>query len=297
MSIIYNILRGASSIAGWTPRNVRHTVGSAMSGAIYFGWRSKRIVTKQNMAHITGLPVHDPRVRHLAFTSWWNYGRYVSDFLYFPHTNVDSVEQRLLDLTQGASRWQEYVDEALKPGRGALFVTSHFGNYDMGGAIMTRHKHFYAIVETFSDEKLNALVQNQRMEKGIGIIPMEGSARKILRVLRSNQFVGIAFDRPLPAGEGIPVTFFGRTIYVPNGTATLAVKSGAAIVPGYLWYGLHNRFYVRTFPPIFPRQGKDVDQASEVIRLTQYMLDSLEVMAREWPTQWYMFRPFWPPET
>jgi len=297
VSIIYNILRGAGSIAGWTPRNVRHFVGSAMSGAIYFGWRSKRIITRQNMAQVTGLPAHDPRVRRLAFLSWWNYGRYVSDFLYFPHIDVESVEQNILDLTQGASRWQDYVDQALKPGRGALFVTAHFGNYDLGGAIMARYVHLYAIAETFSDPKLNVLVQNQRMEKGIDIIPLEGSARKILRVLRDNQFVALLIDRPSQASEGIPITFFGRKTYVPAGTATLALKSGAAIMPGYIWYGHHNRFYVRTFPPIFPRQGKDVDQAGEVIRLTQYMFDTMEEVVREWPKHWYMFRPFWPPES
>src|SRR5579884_2348391 len=92
----------------------------------------------------------------------------------------------------------------------------------------------YAIAETFSDPKLNVLVQNQRMEKGIDIIPLEGSARKILRVLRDNQFVALLIDRPSQASEGIPITFFGRKTYVPAGTATLALKSGAAIMPGYI---------------------------------------------------------------
>lgn len=297
MSLVYNLARGASSVAGWTPQSVRHVVGAAASGATYLGWRSKRIVTQQNMAQVTGLPVHDPRVRYLAFASWRNYGRYVADFLNFPHIDAGSIEQRLLDLTQGANCWQAYVEQALQPGRGAIFVTSHFGNWDMAGAILARHVHVSAVAETFSDEKLNALVQNQRKEKGIDIIPMEGSVRRILRVLHQNQFIGIIFDRPLPPGEGTPVTFFGRKTYVPGGMATLAVKSGAAIMPGYVWYGLHNRFYVRTFPPIFPRQGKDIDQASEVKRLTQYIFDTMEELVREWPTQWYMFRQFWPLET
>lgn len=297
MSLVYNLARGASSVAGWTPQSVRHVVGAAASGATYLGWRSKRIVTQQNMAQVTGLPVHDPRVRYLAFASWRNYGRYAADFLSFASIDASSIEQRLLDLTQGANCWQAYVEQALQPGRGAIFVTSHFGNWDMAGAILARHVHVSAVAETFSDEKLNALVQNQRKEKGIDIIPMEGSVRRILRVLHQNQFIGIIFDRPLPPGEGTPVTFFGRKTYVPGGMATLAVKSGAAIMPGYVWYGLHNRFYVRTFPPIFPRQGKAVDQASEVKRLTQYIFDTMEELVREWPTQWYMFRQFWPPET
>ena len=297
MSLVYNLARGVSSVAGRTPQNVRHVVGAAASGASYLGWRSKRLVTQQNMAQVTGLPVHDPRVRYLAFASWRNYGRYAADFLSFAHIDAGIIEQHTRDLTRGASCWLEYVEQALKPGRGAIFVTPHFGNWDMAGALIARHVHVSAVAETFSDEKLNELVQNQRKEKGIDILPMEGSVRRILRVLHQNQFIGIVFDRPLPPGEGTPVTFFGRKTYVPGGTATLAVKSGAAILPGYFWYGLHNQFYVRAYPPIFPQQGKGVDQASEVVRLTQYLFDTMEEMVREWPTQWYMFRQFWPSET
>ena len=296
MSLVYNLALAASSFAGRTPQSIRHYLGSAASGASYLGWRSKRIVTQQNMAQVTGLPVHDPRVRYLAYASWRNYGRYAADFLSFAHIDAGMIEQRSLDLTRGADSWQEYIKQALKPGRGALFVTSHFGNWDMAGAIMARHVRISAVAETFSDRKLNELVQNQRKEKGINIIPMEGSARRILRVLHDNQFVGLVFDRPMPVGEGTPVTFFGRKTYVPAGTATLAIKSGAAIMPGYFWYGHHNQFYLRAFPPIFPRQAKGEEQASEVARLTQYLFDTMEETVREWPTQWYMFRPFWPSE-
>ena len=294
MSLVYNLALAASSFAGRTPQSIRHYLGSAASGASYLGWRSKRIVTQQNMAQVTGLPVHDPRVRYLAYASWRNYGRYAADFLSFAHIDAGMIEQRSLDLTRGADSWQEYIKQALKPGRGALFVTSHFGNWDMAGAIMARHVRISAVAETFSDRKLNELVQNQRKEKGIDIIPMEGSARRILRALHDNQFVGLVFDRPMPVGEGTPVTFFGRKTYVPAGTATLAIKSGAAIMPGYFWYGHHNQFYVRGFPPIFPQPSKREEQASEVARLTQYLFDTMEEVVREWPTQWYMFRPFWP---
>jgi len=55
-------------------------------------------------------------------------------------------------------------------------ATAHFGNWDMAGALVARHLPLSAVVETFSDERLNQLVQNQRRERGLGIIPMEGSA-------------------------------------------------------------------------------------------------------------------------
>jgi KDO2-lipid IV(A) lauroyltransferase len=188
------------------------------------------------------------------------------------------------------------MQSALQAGRGALFVTAHFGNWDMGGAILARYHPVSAVAETFSDEQLNQLLQNQRREKGIGIIPMEGSARPILRLLQQNQFAAIVVDRPVAVDQGTEVTFFGRKTYVPSGPAALALKSGAAIVPGFVWYGHHDEFYARAFRPIFPQQGKNIERAAEISRLTQCIYDVLEVMIREWPTQWYMFRQFWPSE-
>ena len=269
-------------------------MGFAAGEASYIGWRSKRLVTQENMAVVTGRPVRDPYVRHLASASWRNYGRYAADFLNFANFDIAAIEQDTLDLSQGVSCWQEYLEQALRPGRGVVIATAHFGNWDMAGAILARHTPLSAVAETFSDERLNSLIQSQRNEKGMSIIPMEGSARRILRVLQQNQSVAIVVDRPLEADAGVPVTFFGQRTYVPGGPAALALKSGAAIMPGYVWYGYRHQFYLQAFPPIFPRERKGEDKAEEVARLTQCIYDSLEEMVREWPAQWYMFRPFWP---
>ena len=292
--MIYWLTRGACVLAGRTPRVVRHDLGFAIGAASYLGWRSKRQVTQQNMAVVTGLPVHDPHVRHLAAASWRNYGRYAADFINFANFDIAAIEQNARDLSQAVTSWQEYFERAMHAGRGVIISTAHFGSWDIAGAVFARHVPLSAVAETFSDARLNDLVQSQRNQKGISIIPMEGSARRILRVLQQNQSVAIVVDRPVEADQGVPVTFFGRKTYVPGGPAALALKSGAAIMPGYLWYGHHGQFYLRAFPPIFPQERKGEGKADEVARLTQAIYDTLEEMVRAWPTQWYMFRPFWP---
>ncbi|HCI81038.1 MAG TPA: hypothetical protein DHW02_15265 [Ktedonobacter sp.] len=292
MSALYWFTRGASELARWTPRTIRHGLGSAIGVGSYLGWRAKRRVTQQNMAIVAARPVSDAYVRHLAFASWCNYGRYAADFINFANVDMAIVEPTIRDLTQGASRWQEHLDYALQAGRGAVITTAHFGNWDMAGAVHATHTSLFAVAETFNDTRLNTYLQQLRIEKGIGILPMEGSARRILRVLQQNQSVAFVVDRPLEVGQGVPVTFFGHTTYVPSGPAALALKSGAAIMPGYVWYGQHHQFNLRVFPPVFPGERKD--KTEEVIRLTQYIYDTLEEMVRTCPTQWYMFRPFWP---
>lgn len=295
MSLVYYMARAGNAVSRWTPSAARHALGRSAGVASYLGWRSKRIVTQLNMAQVTGRPVDEAYVRRLALLSWRNYGRYVSDFMYFPHMDIEAIAQGSRDVTSDADGWPGHVQHALDRGHGVILSTAHFGSWDMAGAIFTRRFPLSAVAETFEDARLNSLLQNQRIEKGIGIIPMEGSARRILRVLQENKIVAIVVDRPVAKEEGVEVKFFGRKTYVPGGPAALAIKSGAAIVPGYVWYGHHNAFYERAFPPIFPQTGKGMDKAAEIKRLTQYMYDALEEMVREWPAQWYMFRQFWPP--
>jgi lauroyl/myristoyl acyltransferase len=297
VSSIYFLARSGNTIARWTPRSAKHTLGASIGVASYLGWSSKRLVTQLNMAQVTGRSVHDPYVQRLALASWRNYGRYAADLISFPNLNIDVIERNLRDLSDGEGGWQGHFQTALKPGRGAILVSAHFGNWDVAGTIVARHFPVSAVAETFNDQQLNQLLQDQRREKGVRIIPMESSARRILRVLQQNQLAAIILDRPLTEEEGTEVTFFGRKTYVPGGPVALALKSGAAIVPSFFWYGHHNEFYARVFTPIFPQEIKREDRVKEISRLTQRIYDTLEIMIREWPSQWYMFRQFWPSES
>lgn len=297
MSSVYWLARAGCALAKWTPRSMRHGTGSIAGALSYASWREKRLVTQHNMAQISGLPVDHPHVRRLALASWYNYGRYAADFLYFPQVDSEQLQREAVDLSQGVSSWVDFAVAAFKPGRGAILTSAHFGNWDFAGAIFTSRFPLSAVAETFSDARLNTLLQSQRIAKGIGILPMEGSARRILRVLQQNQFVAIVADRPVSADEGVPTTFFGRRTYVPAGPAALALKTGAALLPGFVWYGSRQRLYLRAFPPIFPEEAKGKSKDDAIAYLTQRTYDALEEVVREWPTQWYMFRPFWPEQS
>jgi phosphatidylinositol dimannoside acyltransferase len=297
VSTVYWLARGGTTLAGVTPRSIRYALGSTVSSASYLGWRAKRLATQQNMSRVLGLPVSDPRVKRAAFASWSKYGRTASDLIYFPHVKMDRVMANLEDLTTDGT-WQEYARQALTPGKGVVIATAHFGSWDMAGAIVAREFPLYAIAETFKDPRLNDLLQGHRRDKKMGIIPMESAGRRVLQELRQNHLVAIVVDRPMTKETGVEVTFFGQKTYVPGGPAALALKGGAAIIPGFVWYGHDHRFFVKAFPPLFPQEcHSPQERTREIARLTQGIYGALEEIIREWPTQWFMFRPFWPTET
>ena len=71
----------------------------------------------------------------------------------------------------------------------------------------------------------------------------------MLRALRDNRIVCLLSDRDLE-GDGVEVEFFGERTTLPGGPATLALRTGAPLVPAAVYFrpGRDHRGVVR--PPI-----------------------------------------------
>lgn len=294
MSSVYWLARSGIAIAGRTPPRVRHALASTATTASYLGWRGKRLATRENMAKVLGLPATDSHVRRTALASWSNYGRTAAYLVYLPYLDMGDVDARTRDLTVGMT-WHESLEAAMAPGKGLIITTGHFGSWDLAGAIAARHVPLSAIADTFKDPQLDRLLQGHRRDKSVEIIPVSGAIRRATQELVAGRAVAIVVDRPVAREQGVEVTFFGHKTYVPAGSAALAVKTGASIMPGYVWYAPHGRYYLRAFPPVFPRAvANNAERLQEIQRLTQYMLSCQEEVVRQCPTQWFMFRRFWP---
>lgn len=295
MSSVYWLAHSGIAVAGRTPTRVRHAVASTVTSASYLGWRSKRLITQENMAKVLGLPAQDASVRRAALRSWSNYGRTAASLICLPYVDVVDIDARTTDLTEGNS-YHGLIRDAMAQGKGAIVTTGHFGSWDLAAAITARHVPLSAIADTFKDPQIDNMLQGHRRDKSVQVIPVANAVRQVLRELRANRAVAIVIDRPVTKG-GVEVTFFGHKTHVPAGAATLAVKSGAPVLPGYFWHAPNNGYYMRIFPAMFPRAVADAaERRAEIQRLTQYMFTCQEEAVRQAPTQWFMFRRFWPAE-
>ncbi|HUY76354.1 MAG TPA: hypothetical protein VMV29_06260 [Ktedonobacterales bacterium] len=293
--MVYWLTRAATWLAGRVPRPVRLAVAGPLTTLVYFLWVAKRRVTIANMAQVLGVAPNDPRARRLARHSWRNYGRYLSDFFYLPNTTPKAVLARLRDMTPPPGAYGR-IDAAQAHGKGLIIATMHFGAWDVAGVLVGAHTPLHVLVDSFDDPRMDELIQTQRRDLGMEVMRVEKSPRAILRVLKDNGTVAIVADRPLPKGEGTPVTFFGRHCYVPGGVAQMALLTGAAIAPGYAWYDANysDAYYGFLDEPFYPESTGD--RQADTQRLTQRIYDAFERTLRERPEQWAMFRPFWPDE-
>jgi KDO2-lipid IV(A) lauroyltransferase len=135
------------------------------------------------------------------------------------------------------------------------------------------------------------LIQRKRREKGINLIPVH-DVKQMFRVLKDGGTLTMLFDRPLRSTEGVPVRFFGRLTAVPGGPAVLAMKTGASLLPVYLFRNPDRTFECHIYPPVswVATGRRDVDAQT----IMQRLVDTMQSVVRSRPDQWYMFRNMWP---
>ena len=242
--------------------------------------------TIANMSVVLGRPETDPAVKALARESVVQFAEHSVDLLRFHQSTHSDVRRRIVSI----EGW-ENVLAVRKVGRGGIFVTAHFGNWDAAGATLAFDYPLTVIQETFSNPEANELLRRVRADKRVRAVQLGNAARPALRALRRNEYLGVVADRPTP-GQGVEVSFFGRRTHVPAGTARLAIRTGAPIVVGGAIRNRDRTYSAIGYPPIYTDGDRSPD--ANVEGITQAVMSNIETMIRRRPDQWYMFRPMWP---
>lgn len=189
----------------------------------------------------------------------------------------------------------EHVEAARAKGRGVILALPHLGGWEWSAFWLTLVKRVpvTAVVEPLQPPELFEWFVSFRRSLGMTIVALgPDAARQVLGALRRNEVVCLLADRDL-AGTGVEVSFFGETTTLPAGPATLALRSGADLLPTAVYFrpGREGVRGVVRAPLDTTRSGKLRD---DVARVTQDLARDFEVLIRAAPEQWHLMQPNWP---
>ncbi len=124
--------------------------------------------------------------------------------------------------------------KAMSMGRGVIFTTAHFGNWEMlvcGFAVLVEPVHI--MVRPLDNEGLDRLVESVRSSCGNVIESSRESVFHFIRILKEGKPLGVLVDQA--AGEdSIRIEFFGRKARVNPSIAIISRRLGVPILPAYL---------------------------------------------------------------
>ncbi|HUL44795.1 MAG TPA: lysophospholipid acyltransferase family protein [Bacteroidota bacterium] len=246
---------------------------------------SRRTVALNNLRH--AFPEKSRReLETIAKGAFQNYGIALMELLWFPHLTESSIRSLLhpqnLDL----------IERRFSEGKGMVMLSGHFGSWELialGMAHLCGHP-FTVIVQTQSNVRIDAIINRHRCLFGNRVVPMNLSVRESLKTLHEGGIVAIAPDQSGPM-EGVFVNFFGRRVASHQGPAALALRSGSAMMMGFMV-----RQPDLTYDVIVEQVNTDNlhgSQAENVEELTQRHTALLESYIRKYPDHWLWMHRRW----
>lgn len=224
------------------------------------------------------------RILRRVFTSL---GRQLGDFCRFPRYNRKNISQ--LAVYDGF----ENFERAHARGKGVLFLTAHFGGWEISSFMHALHGHpLHILVRPLDNPYLDRVVTGYRTLSGNRTIPKQDFARSMLAALRAGEIVGILMDQNMIPEQGVFVNFFGIPACTSTLLARMALRTDAAVVPAFCSWDRVLRKYRMRFDPAIDviRTG---DEEADIVANTGAYTRVIEDYARRYPEQWLWVHRRW----
>lgn len=247
----------------------------------------RRAVLCGNLRRALGPGASERQLRRAARRAFISYGWYWAECLRLEATTPGELEDCV------SFEGLEHLERALEEGRGVVFAVPHLGNFDVGAARMAAIGYpLTVVVEPLEPPELFEWFCQLRRSAGMRTVPLGPSVTStVIEVLRANGLVALVCDRDL-GGRGVEVELFDAPTTLPGGPATLALRTGAALLPAAAFDEPGRRHRVVIRPPLETARRGTVEQ--DVTRITRQMACELERIIRAAPEQWHVFQPCWP---
>lgn len=260
-----------------------------VTGALFYLFtRERRRGIRANLRVVTGRR----DVELLVLSTYYKFARNWCDIMLMLRLRGERLERLILSRSEGRP-----LADALACGNGAIIITPHLGNWELGGLGLAG-RGYRVNVMTFRepDEKINAMREEERRVRGIGTIYVDRDATSPLAIieavnaLRRNEVVALLGDRD-GSSHTQPFDFFGRKTQIPVGAAYLAQASGAPIIPVFV--PLEAGRYATYMEEAIYLSGRHGEHAEAIRVGTERVLRVFERYIRRYPDQWYNLYDYW----
>ena len=273
-------------IPGLVPRRVSRAFGIGLGQAVYLLHVRLRRVGMRNLALAFPEKTEAERAGILrgVFTSL---GRQLAEVCQFPRYTLENVEQVVV--YDGL----ENYERAYSRGKGVLFVTAHFGGWELSAFAHSLHGHWlHVVMRPMDNPFLDRLLQSYRSMHGNKVVPKDDFVRGLLAAMRAGETVGILMDTNMTPPQGVFVDFFGIPACTASGLARIALRTDAAVVPGFtIWDEALGKYRLRFDPAIeLVRTG---DLEADIVANTQKFTKVIEDYVRKYPDQWLWVHRRW----
>jgi len=281
-ALVWCVVKGI----GLLPRPIARALGIALGQVVYFLHGKLRRVGLRNLTLAFPDLSNSQRKKILrgVFTSL---GRQLAEVCLFPrYTRANVSDVVIYD-------GFENFDRAFARGKGVLFLTAHLGGWELSAFAHSLYGHPLSfLMRPLDNPYLDRMMREYRTLHGNQTIGKDDPTRGLLRALKAGKVVGFLMDTNMTPPQGIFVDYFGIPACTASGLARMALRTDAAVVPGFTLWDTRLRKYKLRFDPALTliRTG---DQEADIAAHTQLFTKVIEDFVRRYPDQWLWVHRRW----
>ena len=271
---------------GALPRSLSRAAAIALSWTIYLVHVRLRHVGMRNLKLAFPEKTRRERARILrgVFTSL---GRQLAEVCLFPTYTLENVGKVVV--YDGF----ENFERALARGKGVLFLTAHLGAWELSAFTHSLYGHpLHIVMRPLDNVYLDHLMRRYRTMHGNSTVDKDDFVRGLLSAMKAGETVGILMDTNMTPPQGVFTDFFGIPACTASGLARIALRTGAAVVPGFTIWDPGLRKYRLRFDTALKliRTGND---EADVRANTALFTKVIEEYVRKYPDQWLWVHRRW----
>ncbi|MGB6339407.1 MAG: lysophospholipid acyltransferase family protein [Candidatus Aminicenantaceae bacterium] len=283
--VVHVLFLGFKGLIRLLPRKVCLTLGRILGRTVYCFDKKHRRIALKNLYIAFGEKISRADKKRIAQSSFEHFGKVLFDIIKFSSLSEEKKEALL------SMDGEEHVQNALEKGKGALVLTAHYGNWELGIIPISKLGEFNVIARALDIKRLENELLALREGFGAKVIYKQQATRHTLRALKENKIVAILIDQNVLHDQAIFVDFFGKLAGTTPALATFHLRTGAPIIPVFCMPTASRGYHVQLLEGLeFPPTG---DHSADVQRITQECTKIIEDQIRDRPEFWLWFHDRW----
>ena len=282
----YWLVLAVARTLGRMPRGLARRLAGGLALAVYhlFG-RLRRVGLRNLELALPNLPLQE-REKILRGV-YRNLGWQLVEFCRMPRYTPQSTKGWIR--TEGL----EHYRAARERGKGVFVLTGHLGAWELSSFYHSLMGYpMGMVIRRLDNRALDEYVNGVRCLHGNRVLHKDDFARGLLTAMRAGETVGILMDTNMTPPQGVFAKFFGIEACTASGLARVALRTGAAVLPGFAVWEPGEGQYVLHFGPEL-KFARSEDAEADVIAATQECNDVLESWIRRYPDQWLWIHRRW----
>ncbi len=256
----------------------------------YFFAAPARRAILANLAVI--LPGSSRLANHFrAFRTLWNFAWTITDAANFKINKTD-FDYEIVG--------HEFLEQ-LGAAAGAIVLTAHMGNYDLGAAVFAQkfNRPLQMVRAPEPDTQSAEHLQEALAQSGQGAVKVSYNSTgallsfDLLNSLRAGEIVSIQGDRSFAGMATNDGQLFGRTVSIPAGPFSLAQVAQVPIFPLFIIRRGHQRYRIVVREPILVARTEHAREKETAAAVAKWCAVLQETIAQDWD-QWFSLVPIFP---